>query len=160
MVDNVKEIARLLHLGADIDAADWVRDSGHARTLSDNGSRFRISCMFDLTVIDHQCSKYARDTHMPSAHPSLVPARNGGGMRYIPKMRSGTLHEVLLCVYVQCIRMGLLKLLWIQDVKSHSCCGSLCLQLYKTEVYDTIKYEGALYVPHCEMFLVLAKCVC
>ena len=66
-VGNVKEIARLLQLGADIDAADRVRDVCHERVMLGN----------------------------------------------------------------------------------RKSCGSLCLQLYQTEVYDTIKFEGtALYVPH------------
>ena len=32
-VGNVKEIVRLLHLGTDIDAADWVRDARHERVM-------------------------------------------------------------------------------------------------------------------------------
>ena len=56
----MKEIARLLDLGADIDAADKGRDVCHLmlgnRKVTIYGSRFRISCM----------SKYARDTNMPS----------------------------------------------------------------------------------------------
>ena len=35
-VGNVKEIVRLLHLGTDIDAADWVRDARHERVMLGN----------------------------------------------------------------------------------------------------------------------------
>ena len=63
MDGDVKEIARLLDLGADIDAADWVRDVCHERVMLGNRKVTKGRGLRKAFRSYLKCSKYACDTH-------------------------------------------------------------------------------------------------